>query len=306
MGLGMSSLQNLLELNNLGYFKNSKSIIEMGSQELHIKKEDLKELLEHAGFDGDLVNKIPNINNWPSGPRASSKHFYSLLGIKEYSSLDNNGQSEVINHDLNEPLEDESMFRKFDIVTDYGTCDCIYNVGECYKTMHKLAKKDGYIIIHQHAFKPFRYYLFDKSFFESIAAANNYKIIFNSFTITPGKKTKYGSDYEYHVPASRAIFNMFDLSKNTPIGIYVVFQKQDNNDFKTPGSYDNNLKTPEPTFVSESEDTNFIGFNRMFLKDPMEYSYIPSATLKLDAPIGLLIKIILKRLVKKFKRIIKI
>ncbi len=43
----------------------------------------------------------------------------------------------------------------------------------------------------------------------------------------------------------------------------------------------------------------------MFLKDPLEYSYIPSATLNIEAPAGLLIKTILKRLSKKFKRIFK-
>ena len=294
MGLGIATIQNTLELHNLGYLKNCKSIIEMGSQELHIKKEDLKQLLKNSGFEADSVDLITNVSNWPNGPRSSSKSFYSLLGIEEYKSIDTNGDYDAIKHDLNEPFEDKSKFKKFDIVTDHGTCDCVYNVGECYKTMHKLTKKNGYMIIHQRAFKAFRYYLFDKSFFESIAAANNYKIIFNSYTVSPGKKTKHGSNYEYHVPASRAIFNMFNLSNNRPIGIYVVFQKQDDNDFKTPGSY-----------VSESDDKNFSGFNRMFLKDPLEYSYIPSATLNIEAPAGLLIKTILKRLSKKFKRIFK-
>ena len=41
MGLGIAAVQNTLELYNLGYLKNSKSIIEIGSQKLHLKKEDL-------------------------------------------------------------------------------------------------------------------------------------------------------------------------------------------------------------------------------------------------------------------------
>ena len=45
MGLGIASVQNILELYNLGYLKNSKSIIEMGSQELHLKKEEPIDLL---------------------------------------------------------------------------------------------------------------------------------------------------------------------------------------------------------------------------------------------------------------------
>ena len=38
MGLGIAAVQNYLELYNLSYLKNSKSICDIGSQELHLKK----------------------------------------------------------------------------------------------------------------------------------------------------------------------------------------------------------------------------------------------------------------------------
>ena len=38
MGLAVTSVQNLLELRDLGFFKNSNSVCEMGSQELMLKK----------------------------------------------------------------------------------------------------------------------------------------------------------------------------------------------------------------------------------------------------------------------------
>ena len=79
MGLGIASVQNILELYNLGYLKNSKSIIEMGSQELHLKKEDLKQLFNNASLKDDLIDKIPNIKNWPFSPRSSSKYLYNSI-----------------------------------------------------------------------------------------------------------------------------------------------------------------------------------------------------------------------------------
>ena len=39
MGLGIGAVQNILELNNLGYFKNSNNTIEIGSQNLHLNYE---------------------------------------------------------------------------------------------------------------------------------------------------------------------------------------------------------------------------------------------------------------------------
>ena len=38
----MAAIQNTLELYNLGYLKESKSILKIGSQQIHLKKEDLK------------------------------------------------------------------------------------------------------------------------------------------------------------------------------------------------------------------------------------------------------------------------
>ena len=42
MGLNIAGIQNILELWQLGYLKNSKKIIEMGSQELHLKSNDFE------------------------------------------------------------------------------------------------------------------------------------------------------------------------------------------------------------------------------------------------------------------------
>ena len=297
MGLGIASVQNILELYNLGYLKNSKSIIEMGSQELHLKKEDLKQLFNNASLKDDLIDKIPNIKNWPLGPRSSSKYLYNSLGVEEYQCIDIGGQHNAICHDLNKPFEDKSKFNKFDVVTDLGACDCVFNVGECYKTMHKLTKPGGYIIIQQGVLKAFRYYLFDKSIFEGMAAANNYKIIFISYFITTGTKTENGSYHQFHNPANRSLFNTLDFARLENIGIYVVFQKQNGDEFKVPDSY----------YYSVKENYNFAGFNRMYFKDPLSYSYIPSATLTLEkAPAVLIIKALFKCFIKKIKRIIRI
>ena len=40
MGLGVAAVQNVLELWQQGLFENKKKIIEMGSQELHLKAHD--------------------------------------------------------------------------------------------------------------------------------------------------------------------------------------------------------------------------------------------------------------------------
>ena len=48
MGFGIGTIQNYLELSQQGLFKDINNVIEMGSQELHIKQKDFEELIRGA------------------------------------------------------------------------------------------------------------------------------------------------------------------------------------------------------------------------------------------------------------------
>ena len=85
----------------------------------------------------DCLNQIeqnfPNIDNWPAQPRCSLKAFYELIGIKDYRCIDYNGQHYAVAADLNYPLEEKSLLGTFDLVTDYGCNEHVFNVSQAYK-----------------------------------------------------------------------------------------------------------------------------------------------------------------------------
>ena len=309
MGLGLSSIQNFLELKNLGYLKESNSIIEIGSQELHVNVLDLKEIFEIAGLDKNLIDDFPNIEKWPFQPRCSSKYLYKALGLSDYQSIDLSGDLGAIPHDLNKPFEDKSKFNKFDIVTDYGSCEHVFNIAESYKTMHNLAKPGGYLIIYQQVIKGNGFFTFDESFYEGIAAANGYKIIYSSYSIKTGGKTKNGSWHEFHIPRNEGLLNLLDYSKlrsgsdiynglgGAALNIYGVFQKINDEEFKMP--YQGGIHNNEII-------NNVAGFNRGYLKQTMDYLYIPSSTITVeDASLGVILKSLVKWSKKKIKTIIR-
>tara|TARA_B100001971_G_C18197298_1_gene542298 strand:+ start:234 stop:1145 length:912 start_codon:yes stop_codon:yes gene_type:complete len=298
MGLTIGPIQNLLELHNLGYLKNFNSVCDIGSEELHIKKEDLKKLFEIAGLKTDLVEKYPD-TYWPERPRTPAKFFYESLGLKEYQCIDINGDFGGIPHDLNKPFVDKSKFNKFDIVTDFGSCEHIFNIGEGYRTMHNLTKPGGYIFVKQAVMKGNGYFTVDESFFEGIAAANNYKIIYNSFLITIDEKTDNGSYHEFHIPRNRKLLGLLNFEKfsNRELGqelmIYAVFQKTNKEEFKIP--YQGRLMNDIYNLPA--------GFNRVYLKDPLGYTYVPSSTLVVeDVPF----KKLISALIDKIKKIVRI
>lgn len=152
---------------------------------------------------------FPNLDNWPNSPRCSSKSLYKVLGLDEYYSFDLNGELNSINWDFNLPFENKEFFSKFDIVTDHCACGHAFNSAEAYRTMHKICKKDGLIIGMLPLWKGNSYYLYDNCFFEGLAAANQYKIIFNSYVLKLGKQTKNKSDMDFHIPLNRELLNSF-------------------------------------------------------------------------------------------------
>jgi len=269
MGLGIASVQNILELWQQGNLKNINSVVEMGSQELHLKLGDFEDLLNTACITDYDKNPFASLDNWPGQPRCSAKPLYKLLGIKEYCSLDMNAEHGSIVHDYNLPLEDTSLYNKFDLVTDHGACEHAFDIAEAYKTVHKLCKPGGLIIISQVLWQGNGFFLYDKKFFESIAAANKYSIIYNSYVISPGTKTKHGTNHQFHIPMNRELLNTIDKSNVKGISVYAVMQKTTNAEFEIP--YQNH-------FMSDKQ--SHFGFNRLYSKDPPAYSYIPIFDLK--------------------------
>ena len=292
MGIGIAPIQNILELNNLGYFKNKNCVLEIGSQELHLKYADFLELINNAGLDNHDKVKYKNMDNWPDPMtiRCSSKFFYEDLGFKEYFSLDLNEELNSIKHDYNKPFEDKNFYNKFDLVTDFGSCEHAFNIGEIYNTMHKLCKVGGKLIISQALWGGNGYFLFDRPFFESLAAFNNYKILYSSYIISTKTKTPNDSDNQYHIPMSRDLLKSIDLNKVNTIGVYGVLEKLKDSEFNFPNQY-SSLK---------EETRNHMGFNRIYYKDPPGpgYSYIPVFEDSISTRD--IIKILRKRIKKKF------
>ena len=82
MGLGIASVQNMLELWQQGNLEDINSVIEMGSQELHLKSADFENLLNTACITEYDHTSFTSLDNWPSYPRCSAKPLYlSLIHI---------------------------------------------------------------------------------------------------------------------------------------------------------------------------------------------------------------------------------
>ena len=267
MGLGIVAVQNTLELWQQGHFSNVKAVCEIGAQEIHVPLNIFESSLEQAGIVETSQKDFPGLSNWPDYPRCSAKYLYKKLGVLEYQCVDVNGDHGAINHDLNYELTTTELFGKFDLVTDHGACEHVFNVAEAYRTLHKLCKPGGLIVIAQSLWAGNGYFLYDRSFVDGIAAANSYEVLFEAYVVTVLKNEGGGMQDQFFVPFSRNLLGCIDLNKVKELGIYVVFRKINDEEFRIP--YQGSLM---------SRIGYQYGFNRAYLKDPIRYSYLPEST----------------------------
>lgn len=117
---------------------------------------------------------------------ASPRAWWSELGCGRYESIDGNGES-TFTHDLNTPLpyalDGSTVVRKwadrFDLVTDFGTGEHIFDQAQVWRTLHDLVKPGGYIVFDRPTTDYYKhcFYLVNECLVRDLAAANDYDVV---------------------------------------------------------------------------------------------------------------------------------
>jgi SAM-dependent methyltransferase len=259
MGVSAGAVGLLLELRARRLLDDVGSVMEIGAQELHLSADRLREMLAAAGLPYD-AERFAGIENWPGRPRARARRLYELLGAREYASIDLNGEEGAIPHDLNLPFDDAAHVGRYDLVTDHGSCEHVFDVAQAYRTVHRLARPNGLILIMQQVTGTNGYFNFDVSFFEDMARSNGYEILHSSFVVTPSGEV----DSQFHVPISAPVFDVLDPRRVTTLGAAYVFRKRGDDDFRL--GYEGGYAAPA---------YGYRGFALAFGSEPPSRRYVP-------------------------------
>lgn len=105
----------------------------------------------------------------------SSRGWYASLGCGRYVSIDGNGRA-TITADLNRPV---TLDERFDLVTDFGTGEHIFDQAQVWRTLHDLVKRGGLIAFDRPAqgYDKHCFYLANECLFRDLAAANHYEVL---------------------------------------------------------------------------------------------------------------------------------
>lgn len=119
-------------------------------------------------------------------PPTSAEPWYRSLGCGRYVSIDGNGRG-TLTADLNYVVDPLRLLGEFDLVTDFGTGEHIFDQAQVWRTLHDLTKPGGVIVFDRPAqgYQKHGFYLTTDSLFRDLAAANDYAILWLARTTTP-------------------------------------------------------------------------------------------------------------------------
>lgn len=107
----------------------------------------------------------------------NARDYMKNLGF-DYTSIDIDGAFGALQLDLNE-INQSDIGKQFDIVTNHGTTEHLFDQRNCFKLMHELTKVGG-IMIHVvpcGGYKKHGFYTYQIGLFEDVANANGYKML---------------------------------------------------------------------------------------------------------------------------------
>ena len=162
------------------------SVVEWGNQRFRYSEKWTAKCREHSGKDiRTPVNYV-----W---------EYFEDLGFPEYLAIDINTELRSIAMDLNFILKDKYNYtEQFDLVTNNGTGEHIFDQRTVFENMHNLCKVGG-VMLCVLPFAPWinhGFYNYHPALFRDIAAANGYEWQFQWLAQNTGKYVDLPTDID--------------------------------------------------------------------------------------------------------------
>lgn len=211
MGLDSAILNLTISLYNDGLFSGMKSVMEIGSQDIHADVQELNTVLSAT------LKKKTNVK--------CPKDIYALLGLESYQCIDADGRHGAYVFDLNEDIRATGFNNQYDLITNYGTTEHCINQYNAFKNIHDLCG-DGGIMIHYVPFQGYvnhGYFNYQPSFFYDMVRANDYSIIGEYLTI---------GNNNLIVNYSEELWNSLIVTNQSSFEYSIVLKKNSGEDFQ--------------------------------------------------------------------------
>jgi len=143
MALSALMIYWFARLKEKGIWPESGDLLELGPQDITTTESVVRSAFSKFVDGHRLDEAMPLIFEKGRPTKNSQSRLYSLLGNDSYKSADLFDKRADFSIDLN---GDDRSFGEFDIVTNFGTSEHIFNIGASFKISDQLTKENGLLL----------------------------------------------------------------------------------------------------------------------------------------------------------------
>lgn len=220
MSIGPEILAVYVAMVERGLFDSIRTVMEFGDQEYTTKGQPqlLDRLFQLRGV---------NATHAEFSDPGEARLIYERLGLR-YACLDTNEGYGAMLFDLNFDTVPAEHRAQYDLVTNFGTTEHVFNQANAFRVMHDFTRPGGYML----HFVPFMGYVshglycYQPAFFESLARANRYEVV--------GLWAGTGPNALHMVPWNRGLLQVTNTSNADDCMIAALLRRSDDAAFEAP------------------------------------------------------------------------
>jgi SAM-dependent methyltransferase len=249
------------------WLKNRPNLtaLEFGNQRFRMTPDNLKQV---SAWTGSSFNFPTDSQEYSD----STYSYFEQLGFKKYLAVDLNTKMRAVVMDLNKICKTEYGFtEQFDMVTNNGTGEHIFDQRVVFENMHNMTKVGG-VILNVMPMIPWLnhgFYNYHPVLFRDIAYANDYKWCFLWIGTNLGKYKEFDltGDIWAEIPRSDPMWKRpyssmekyvyEDLWNHGNVSLVTAYVKTKDEPFKVPlqGKWIHNIETAELATEYNQPDT---------------------------------------------------
>ena len=179
------------------------------------------------------------------GAFSDTADFYKSLGFTRYLAIDVNEKMGAVAMDLNASVQRDYGFTEtFDLVTNNGTGEHLFNQAAVFKNCHDLCKPGG-VMLHQLPFSGWwnhGFFCIQPILFVDLARANDYEMLFAGYA---SKKGDLADVPDFGGPLKEASQLLQEMGPN--VNLYCAMRKRKDAPFRAPlqGKYVADVESAE-------------------------------------------------------------
>jgi hypothetical protein len=177
MAIGSMHIEWLSSLASRSHIRAGAAVLDLGTQDLWGEPEPLRRVAARHLGPADCDRILTAIYDGKTARRTSQHDFYSIFGAGSYRSIDLGDPRADFPLDLNLPVP--AGTGTYDVVTNFGTTEHVFNIGQTFANIHNLLEVDG---IQLHTLPAYGYidhgfYNIHPSVYLDMAKANAYEVV---------------------------------------------------------------------------------------------------------------------------------